>query len=187
MRNRKAEVLLDALSKAQNGLWIEIGCIREDKEVPTDGFSTYYLAKMANIRNCLFRSYDTNHENVEMAKRALEKHHLLNINAQVYRMDGETALKYRAAEKEEISFLYLDSHRLPIYSAAQYLAAPLAEGAVVVIDDCHSFDGFEYGKGNILVSLFEKHDIEWEIFDTEPGFRMIVAYLPNGKKSGEAK
>jgi len=174
MQNKKAEVLLWTTNKAPNGLWVEIGGIRESKEVPQDGYSTYYLAKEAERRQCDFITID---KDLECSKIALKLLNLNNLPGKVINGDG----KIEVAKLPPISFLYLDSHRLPIFSAEQYIAAELVPGAVIAIDDCHEFDGFKFGKGTNLVSIFEHQNITWSIADTEPGFKMIVAYFPEGK------
>lgn len=176
MINRKAETLLEATRKAPTGLWIEIGCIRENHEVPTDGFSTIYLAREAISRGCAFISIDKDPNIALMANKTLIAHRL---PAFVRAVDGKEFLQ---GIDDPISFLYFDSHRLPIFTTEQYIESHLASGAVIAVDDCHSFDNNKYGKGTHLVDIFEKQKIQYEIKDTEPGFKMLVAYFPKGKE-----
>jgi predicted O-methyltransferase YrrM len=180
MENLKAKVLLEAAARAPNGLWVEIGCIREDHEVPQDGFSTFHLAKTAQKRGCRFITIDKGQACTAIATKILSEHEL---SGEVILGDGKDEVK----KLGPISFLYLDSHRLPIFSAEQFREAELVPGAIVVIDDCHAFDNMAYGKGDILIRVFNANGIKWEIKDTEPGFRMVIAKFPLGKIAGSAK
>jgi predicted O-methyltransferase YrrM len=180
MRNRKAEILLNALEQAPEGLIVEVGCIREEIEVPTDGYSTYHLAKAAKEKGRKFLSFDIEPKNVEIGNRVLKNAGLHSEESFVQQADGKIMLPTLGP----ISFLYLDSHRLPIVSAAQYIVVELAPNAVIAIDDAHEFDEYKYGKATILIDIFEKFNIKYEIFDTEPGFKMVIAYFPDGKECG---
>lgn len=178
MKNLKADKLIhcakDAIKDKENPLIVEIGCIREEKEVPTDGFSTYYLAKLAHDNNGVFKSYDIESDNVEMGNKVLQN---AGFNYKVEQGNGKDILPTLGP----ISFLYLDSHRLPAISAEQYLMAELQPKAWIAIDDAHSFDSFQYGKATDLVAIFNKYNIHYTIEDTEPGFKMVFAYFPDGK------
>ncbi len=162
------------------GLIIEIGCIRQEQEVAEDGFSTFYLAQFAHDTGREFKSFDIEPENVRIANKVLKSH---NLPESVFQADGKFVLPTLGA----ISFLFLDAHRIPAISFEQYKAAELAKDAIVVIDDAHTFDGNQYGKATYCVQVFDKYNIKWDIFDTEPGFKMIVAKFPNGKRNGELK
>ena len=175
--NKKAKILLESLLFAPSGLICEIGCIREGKEVPEDGFSTYYLAEFAKHNRRPFKSYDICEENVNIANKVLRES---NLPESVYVADGKVILPTLGP----ISFLFLDAHRIPAISFEQYQAAELASNAIVVIDDAQFMDGNQYGKATYCVLVFMKNGIKWEIKNTEPGFKMVIAYFPNGKKSG---
>jgi len=178
MKNQKASVLLYAMQLApQNGLFVEIGCIREDHEVATDGYSTVYMSKYCKNLDLRFVSVDNQEKNVVMANKVLEKE---GLKPEVITEDGKKFLEYEDA----ISFLYLDSHRHPQYSYDQYINSELAEGAVVAIDDAQPYDDHELGKATQLVELFEVEGISWRLIPTEPGFSMVVAKFPRGKKHG---
>jgi len=172
----KAKVLLGAAREApQEGLFLEIGCIREDHEVPQDGWSTIHLARYCAYRDIQFISVDCVEENVSMANLILDKE---GLGPCVVHNDGEKEV----ASHGPISFLYLDSHRIPRYSTDQWLAAELVPGAMVVIDDAHEYDGLPYGKATELVEIFAEAGTHFKVWHTEPGFRMCVAKFPDGKQ-----
>ncbi len=175
--NKKARVLLDAAEKAPNGLLCEIGCIREGKEVPEDGFSTYYLAQFAKSHQRRFVSYDISQENVDIANKVLREN---SLPESVFQANGKVILPTIGP----ISFLFLDAHRIPAISFEQYQAAELSPNAIVVIDDANTFDGNKFGKATYCVQVFQKFGIQWELKSTEPGFKMVIAKFPNGKKNG---
>jgi len=178
MRNMKADALLYAVNIApQEGVFVEIGCIREDHEVPTDGYSTVYLARYCQQHGIVFESYDINAENVAMANDVLERE---GLSRRVFVNDGVKALKLH--HHEPISFLYLDSHRDPTFSMLQYNAAWLAPGSVVAIDDAHAYDDFKFGKATDLKTIFDDDGINYKILPTEQGFKMLIAKIPRGKK-----
>ena len=178
MENKKAEILLNAATKAIGNTFIEIGCIREKKEVPEDGFSTYYLAKFCKENNKIFKSFDIEKNNVDIANEVLLSH---GFDPIVKQQDGKEAL----LECGPIDFLFLDAHRIPAISYDQYIVAELAKNAIVVIDDAHTFDNNEFGKATYLIYLFKKYNIPYEIKDTCPGFKTAIAYIKDGKKSGD--
>ena len=55
--NRKAERLLLALECAPPGRVVEIGCIREEAESLSEGYSTFYLCRRCLELNLDFRSF----------------------------------------------------------------------------------------------------------------------------------
>lgn len=180
MRNQKAHTLLYACQIApKGGALVEIGCIREEHEVPTDGYSTVYLARQAEEEGHPFYSVDLFHENIDKARRVLNREGL--EKAELVCCDGKAFLEqWDVEERGRISLLYLDSHREPRYSHDQFIAVrdKLAPGAVVAIDDAHEYDGHAYGKATDLVKFFEEEDWSYKILPTELGFKMVVAIIP---------
>ena len=170
---------------AKQGDIIEIGCIREPDEVPEDGFSTVYLAQYAKDNNRNFISWDTNLQNVRMARTALGSRDLNPLS--VIKGDGEEALK--ATPHNEIAFLYLDSHRNPAFTLNQYKAANLLPGAIVCVDDAYHYDeGFKFGKATFLKQLFEQKAINHQLVPTFSNGAyqnyMLVAQIVDGKGPG---
>lgn len=180
MRNLKAHTLLYGCQIApKGGAFVEIGCIREEHEVPTDGYSTVYLARQAQEEGRPFYSVDLFHENVDKARKALVREGL--EKAELVCCDGRAFLEQWDVEtRGKIDLLYLDSHREPQYSYDQFFAAQdkLASGAVVAIDDAHEYDGFKFGKATDLIELFEREGFKFKVLPTEPGFKMVVARIP---------
>ncbi len=185
MINFKAKALEMAMQTApiqdSTTIFVEIGCIREDHEVPSDGYSTVHMARYCIEHDLQFVSVDANEENVAIARTALRKE--LGGSASplpgapvVIHLDGEKYLK----ACNPISFLYLDSHRDPEYSLNQFLVANLVPGAVVAIDDAHPYDGWEYGKATDLIKLFDAEEIKWKIVPTHPQFKMVIARIVDG-------
>ncbi len=180
MKNRKAKVLLEALDMAPNGLIVEIGSVRQENEVEEDGFSTVYLASYANDNNLDFHSYDNEQPTVDLANMVLQRN---GLNQLVECRDGVEALKSLGP----ISFLYLDSHKNPQFSLDQYRAANLAPGAIVCIDDTHSYEGWEFGKATYLIDLAERSSLPFDIVDTFESYyktAMTIIQIPESKVSG---
>lgn len=184
MRNRKAEVLLAAFDMAPDGLSVELGCIRQEHEVPEDGYSTVHLARSAAERGREFRSFDNEQPTVDLANRVLQRE---GLDPLVECRDGATAV----TELGPISFLYLDSHRDPEISLAQYRAAELAPGAIVAIDDTHRYEGWEYGKATDLIALCMERpeELPFDLVETFSNGRyttyMTVIQVVEGKTRGE--
>jgi len=182
--NFKAKALEMAMQTAPNQdatatvIFVEIGCIREDHEVPSDGYSTVHMARYCAERGIYFRSVDANEDNVKIARAVLRREISSDPDTDelVKLYDGEKWLKACSP----ISFLYLDSHRDPEYSLNQFCAAKLVPGAVVAIDDAHSYDGWEYGKATDLIKLFDAEGIKWKIVPTHPQFKMVIARILDG-------
>lgn len=163
--NRKAERLLKALDSLPRGsVVVEIGCVRETHEVPTDGWSTFHLAHRAADKGWDFHSVDIDPEAVARARRV--------TRAEVHLADGR---KWLLDFAPEIDGLYLDGSGSPREAAAQYRAATLSDRAVVVVDDVQSFDGNEQGKGSEVLDVLEADGFSVRIFGTEPGYLMAVA------------
>lgn len=177
MRNEKAKTLLAAAQMAPDtGDAFEIGCIREDHEVPTDGYSTVHLARFFQGRDRFFFSIDTNMENVEMANDVLRREKLKSC---VVRGDGKDFLEC-LGDSTQIAFLFLDSHRDPQYTLDQFLVARkrLLPGAMVCVDDAHSYDSWDLGKATYLAEYLDQAEIPYEIRPTETGFAMMVFRVP---------
>lgn len=182
MQNKKARVLLEALGLAPDGLIVEIGCVRQDHEVPEDGYSTVYLARYAREKGCSFKSFDNEQQTVYLANRLLNQEGFLPL---VECIDGVDAL---TQETEPIVFLYLDSHRDPQFSMDQYLAAELAPGAIVAIDDTHAYEQWEYGKATNLIALAVARELPFDIVPTFSNQQyqtaMTIIQIPDGKAKG---
>lgn len=181
--NRKAELLLQLLEKApEEGLVVEIGCIRDVREVIEDGFSTYYLAKWCHEHNRPFCSFDNEQKAVDCANTVLKAK---GFPQRAVVRDGAEALE----ELGPISFLFLDSHRDPYYSYFQLRKAILVPRAIVVVDDAQLIDGHEYGKAQYIRNDLVQKGIPHSIFDTAGRgryqWRSLVWQLDdNGKERG---
>ena len=177
MHNQKAQVLLEALSMSPNGLMVEIGSVRQEKEVPEDGYSTIYLAQAAQEQGRVFHSFDNEQPTVDLANQLLESKNLKPI---VEKKDGSQAVK----DLGPISFLYLDSHKDPRYSLDQFRAATLAPGAIVAIDDTHEYEGWKFGKATYLIELAERSGWPFDIVPTFESYyktSMTIIQMPEGK------
>lgn len=164
-----------------NGLMVEIGCIRQEHEVPEDGFSTVHLARFAKSNGRIFLSFDNEQPTVDLANGVLKREGFKSL---VECKDGIQALN----ELGLISFLYLDSHKDPQFSFNQFKAAELAPGAIVAIDDTHEYEKWKFGKATSLIALAEENDWPFDIVPTFKGWyetAMTILQFPNGKKRNE--
>lgn len=173
-RNRKAELLLRLLEDAPPGPVVEIGCLRQPSEVPSDGHSTLYLAKACAERGRAFSSFDRDPLVVDVANRVLEEAGL-PLMARV--ADGVEALGGINA----IAFLYLDSSDDPADTFRQLAAAELAPGAIVMIDDAQQTGGQLMGKATLVVKHCGRRGLPFDLVPTEPGFAACVLRLHGGK------
>ena len=164
--NAKTRTLIAALDGAPPGLIVEIGCVREPYELPSDGWSTMYLARAADEQGRVMRSFDSNAENVALCNRLLNDY---SFPPCVEVEDGEEAL---ASLRTPIAFLYLDAGDDPSETLRQYRAAEgnLAPGAVVCVDDVAP-------KAPLLIAYFASIGQEYEIVPTEPGCEMLIAMV----------
>jgi len=176
-KNKKAALLLESLPRAPQGTVVEIGSTRTIQEIASDGFSTVYLARACKERGVEFRSFDLDPMTVDKANRILGREGLSQC---VACGDGAIVLK----ELDPVAFLYLDSSDDPEDTLSQFTAAPLAPGAIVVVDDAQSNGVHPFGKASRLVSLFAEHGVKFEIRPTEPGYAALVACFPCGKRKG---
>lgn len=172
--NLKAKRLLWAFNGLPDGATVvEIGCVRMDMEVNSEGFSTVYLAKRAKERNWKFFSVDIDPNAVTRARRQTE-----HLPVSVQQADGATWLE---VFNLEIDGLYLDGAAEPIQAVEQYFAAELAEKAVIVIDDVQGIKGedgspdLKDGKGTALLGILKKDGWRVRTYDTEEGYKMAVA------------
>lgn len=180
--NRKALQLIELLNKAPSGLAVEVGSIREPTENASEGFSTIHLSRECKRLWRTFKSLELDEKNARMANAILAS---FMLPQSVIQGDGAQLIK----DLGPISFLYLDSSRYPGHTFEQYVNAELAEGAIVAVDDCQTFDGHEFGKGQFLVEYLKKHNITFNIHYTsaewETVYRMISFVQKDHKKSGE--
>lgn len=173
--NNKALHLIKLLQKAPPGLLVEVGGIREPKEIPTEGFSSYYFALECKKSGRPFISCEIESANVKMARVMLAAY---GLHPEIVNADGKDFL----SQCGPVSFLYLDSSRFPAHTWEQYLAASIVPGGVVSIDDAHEIDGHEYGKAQYVVEHLKKSKIPFNVNITENRYRMIDFILANGKK-----
>lgn len=167
--NRKAERLLAAFSGLPEGsLVVEVGCARFRQEFASDGWSTVYLARAAAEHGWEFHSIDVSEEALDIARDLTD-----GLPVSFHLGDGADWL---ANSDRLIDGLYLDGAAEPSETLDQYGAAPLAAGAVVVIDDTQKLNGYAHGKADAVLMLMHS-DGGWRIdeFETEPGYRMAVA------------
>lgn len=175
--NAKAERLLWAARDLEPGSFVvEIGTIRFSGEVPSDGWSTYYLAKAAQEHEWNFVSVDNDKRNLEICRTILAREDLLS-NTSLVHSDG---LKFLQEGFEVIDFLYLDGGSDPEDTLAQFEAAG---SLLVAVDDVQAHQvslGGETvflpeGKGSALLPHLRQLDWDLNVYDTEPGFKMAVA------------
>jgi predicted O-methyltransferase YrrM len=178
--NRKSGLLLEALARAPDGPVAEIGCIRQEREEPVDGFSTYWLARRCRELGRTFRSFDLDTRAVGIARAILEKEGLPGV---VECRDGVEALTHLGP----VAFLHLDGPDNPAMALDQYRAAELLPGAVLVIDDAHNYWCGAHGKATAVVRHFEGSPlplVPFRIVPTESGYAALVATFPTGKPRG---
>lgn len=167
-RNEKAKRLLWAFRGLPKGSTIvEIGCVRRENEVPSDGYSTVYLAREAVTRGWIFHSIDIDQTSVSIARGLVSDYPTV-----VHKGEGARTLKRLDLL---VSGLYLDGSADPGEALKQYRAARLAPRAVVVIDDAQRLHGRDFGKAADLVSQLFADGFRVRFYDTEPGYRMAVA------------
>lgn len=171
--NGKAERLLAAFDHLPAGaVIVEIGCVRTSQEVPSDGYSTVYLAEAAQEKDWAFYSIDSDPAAVANARTLTE-----DLPVSVQQADGATWL---AGFVIPISGLYLDGAADAAQAVDQYDAASLADDAMIVIDDIQPIhedhhDPLERGKGDLLLDVLEADGWSVEIHETEPDYLMAVA------------
>ncbi len=166
--NRKAACLLEAADRAGRGaVVVEIGCARELAEVPSDGWSTVYLAREAHARGWELHSVDSSPEAVDVARKVTA-----GFPVEVHHADGAEWLE---GFRRPIDLLYLDGAADPAEALAQYEAAMLAQWVVVVVDDVQEFAGHNHGKGDLLLDRLQEDGFDVEVHETEPGYLMAVA------------
>lgn len=167
--NLKAQTLLDALDCLDDGaVVVEIGCARFAHEIPSDGWSTVHLATAAGEAGWTLHSVDIDPSAVRVATAATD-----GLSVTLHNADGAAWLRrFRGT----IDALYLDGSANPAEALAQYEAAKLADTAVVAIDDVQLLEGFEHGKGDLLLDRLDADGFVVEVNDTEPGYRMAVAH-----------
>jgi len=176
----KAELLLKYLPMAPVGPVFEVGCLRSEFESEEDGYSTLYLLNYCTNNDINFISIDNDKDTVELAKKVLNQH----------RLDEERILLGDGAETikkldRNISFLYLDSHKDPVYTLEQYKAACLNKGAILIIDDSQPIERWQFGKATLVKNVFDKYKVEYKIITTLPGYSALIAIMPQRKPSGK--
>lgn len=170
--NLKARRLLKAGEGLGEGaVVVEIGCVRNEAEVPSDGYSTVYLGRRAKRRAWEFHSVDIDPAAIHAARSACE-----GLPVALHQADGEEWLR---RFRRPIDLLYLDGAADPEQAVRQYRAAKLAHGATVVIDDAQPIVGdglnLAQGKASTILTLLEQDGFRVKVYETEPGYRMAVA------------
>lgn len=169
--NRKAQRLLTSFGHLPSGSTVvEIGCVRVAEEVPTDGFSTFYLAQAAAERGWVFHSVDIDPNAVRAARKVTR-----GLPVKVHRARG---VDWLAKFDEPINGLYLDGAADPQQAVDQFRNAKLAQGAVIVIDDVQPIASSPRGKGDLLIDTLKDVGFRVRVYKTEPGFLMAVATTP---------
>jgi predicted O-methyltransferase YrrM len=169
--NHKARTILQAIAAhAPAGAIVEIGSTRSHDEIPSDGFSTVYLAYIAAASGREFDSVDTDLNAVTIARELTA-----DTAARVHLEDGTEFLR---CYPDPIGVLYLDGALDPAETLAQYQAAAMVEtGALVLIDDAQpAGDQLEHGKATGVTSHLKQDGFRVAIRDTEPGYQMVVAW-----------
>lgn len=166
--NLKARRLLATFGQLPAGATVvEIGCIRFQMELASDGFSTVYIAAWALARGWKFHSVDIDPLSIRRATTAVGE-----LPVTLHHADGR---EWLTAFPGPIDALYLDGSVNPDEALAQYRAANLAAAAVVVVDDVQQIDECERGKGELLLDVLERDGFTVQTFDTEPRYQMAVA------------
>lgn len=166
--NRKAAALLAALASAPPGPVAEVGAVRQNGEVASDGYSTVYLAQSCAVQGRPFYSFDVDPGAVALANRGLTRHGLPPL---VQQRDGAEAL----AELPPLAFLYLDGSDDPEETLAQFQAAYLLPVAVIAVDDANPYEGHCYGKADRLLPFLAGQGWRCELVATEPDYLMLIA------------
>jgi predicted O-methyltransferase YrrM len=165
--NAKAARLLEALAGLPRGaVIVEIGCARFAEERSSDGFSTVHLAHAALEHGWELHSVDSDHHAVLIAEALTGA-----LPCTVHHSDGAVWL----AAGPPIDGLYLDGDSIPEQALAQYRAAHLSPGAVIVVDDVQPIGDHGRGKGELLLDVLAGDGFTVTIAETEPGYEMAVA------------
>lgn len=186
--NEKARLAIDVFeSLVEPKQVVEIGCIRMEQELPSEGYSTLYLAQACRDVRCAFLSVDTNPGHVETARAVLVSHGISNrlrgIKVEVG--DGLEVLDNWGLREPcpPIDLLYLDGGGAPGVHLAQLQAAMmfLSDQAIIIVDDCHPHGGNAMGKGTELIPWAEAEGMHVEIRSTFAEYRAAVIN-PRGKQ-----
>lgn len=171
--NAKAARLVASIAHLGEGdVMVEIGCVRAPNEIPSDGYSTVYLAQAAKVQGFTFHSVDIDPNAVQIAR-----HLTAGLPAQVHLGDGAEWLQEQAdlPQIRSIDALFIDGAASPEEALSQYDAALLDPEAVVIVDDIQAIDTYVQGKGTELLTALERDGFEVQIYATEPGYLMAVA------------
>lgn len=133
------------------GTYVEIGCVREWNDMGA-GYSTPFFASIAKETKSEFISIDSSTEHINIARIILNKY---DLRATFHTIDG---IDFLQSYKKPIDFLYLDAW--DYYGETEkisgekhlqaFMAANLAAGALVLIDDVLDIDTYK-GKGELLI------------------------------------
>lgn len=171
--NRKAERILHLLDELLTypdlpKRIVEIGCVRFTTEIPSDGFSTVYIARWAISNGYRFVSVDRSEQSINIARHILQEE-LRQPTIDLVHEDGETFL---AQWKEPIACVYLDGPDDPSVILRQLQAAEDQLAYMVIIDDTQKMGSHEFGKGSLVIPYLAAQDWDITHYDTESGYRM---------------
>lgn len=165
MPNPKAQLLLDLLAELPDATTlVEMGCIRSLRERPEDGFSTVYLARIAQARDGMLYSIDLDQWHLNIAGQAVRERSLESW-ASFIQGDGPSVLELFG---QRIDFLYLDGPDDPEVTLAAFQSAEywLAYNAVVCLDDCHTYNNNLMGKGSLAIPYAMSQGWNLEVIPT---------------------
>ena len=172
--NAKASTLLAAFADLSHGaVIVEIGCVRFQNEIPSDGWSTVHLAGAAATSGWTMHTVDASLDATRIAAELTD-----GLPVSVHWADGE---QWLTAFPTLIDGLYLDGALEPAQALAQYeAAARVGRPKVVAVDDVQPTtrsrdERFEHGKGDLLLDRLALDGYMVDIYDTEPaiGWRSL--------------
>lgn len=141
-REKGFKMAADILRKNKGKLIVETGCMWE----PSQGCSTYWLAKLAHEVDGALISFDTNPDHITYAREAVAEFPF----AAIYQRDGLDALGSNFIERK-IDLLYLDAFDFEVKNPGIVSLYNLAElGAALGKMATHSailLDDWNYGEG----------------------------------------
>ena len=169
--NRKAARLLDCLDRLDAPkLIVEVGSLRYDGEIASEGFSSAYIAAWCCSHDCRFITIDIEPEHSRITRRALQAR---NLQADIVIGD---ALPLLAGLPAWIDCLYLDGPFDPELNMSQLMACLDRLRQLVLIDDTQDEQGQQYGKGTAVIPYLESIGWQVEHWATEPKYRMTSCW-----------
>ena len=168
--NGKAKILLERLALVPDSkIVVEIGSIRIPIDTASDGYSTIYLARAIEETEAVFFTVDINQSHLIMAAGILLD---WDIGTVLVHGDGADFLRQFPLP---IDFLHLDgSEPETTFEQFKYAEPKLSPGAVVCIDDCHSYGDWEWGKGNKVIPYLQEKG-GWSVIIRPSAFQYKTA------------